>query len=86
VVGTPLDEQESVPTSLTFGQNEQILAQNGERTRLPRLALETNRRKVVARLEREGWSARQGGDHDVFKHPSKPGRIIVAVTGPSRRV
>jgi predicted RNA binding protein YcfA (HicA-like mRNA interferase family) len=45
---------------------------------LPRPALETNRGNVVARLEREGWMPRHGGDHDVYKHPSKPGRIVVA--------
>lgn len=38
---------------------------------------ETNRTKVAARLKREGWVERHGGDHDVFKHPSKPGRIVV---------
>jgi predicted RNA binding protein YcfA (HicA-like mRNA interferase family) len=45
---------------------------------LPRSALETNRGRLVARLEREGWIPRHGGDHDVYKHPSKPGRIVVA--------
>jgi predicted RNA binding protein YcfA (HicA-like mRNA interferase family) len=45
---------------------------------LPRPALETNRREVVARLEREGWILLHGGDHDVYKYPSKPGRIVVA--------
>ena len=45
---------------------------------MPRAALETNRGKVVARLEREGWIPRHGGDHDVYKYPSKPGRIVVA--------
>jgi predicted RNA binding protein YcfA (HicA-like mRNA interferase family) len=39
--------------------------------------LETNRSKVAARLEREGWQARHGGDHDVYKHPARQGRIIV---------
>ena len=38
---------------------------------------ETNRNKVVARLKRDGWVERHGGDHDVFKHPMRPGRIIV---------
>ena len=38
---------------------------------------ETNTRKIVARLEREGWINSGGGSHDVFKHPSQPGRIIV---------
>jgi mRNA interferase HicA len=39
--------------------------------------VETNRSKIAARLEREGWSARHGGAHDFYKHPGKPGRIIV---------
>jgi len=38
---------------------------------------ETNRTKVVARLKREGWIERHGGGHDVYKHPSKLGRIVV---------
>jgi predicted RNA binding protein YcfA (HicA-like mRNA interferase family) len=45
---------------------------------LPKPTFATNRSKVVARLEREGWVARHGGDHDVYKHPSKRGRIVVA--------
>jgi predicted RNA binding protein YcfA (HicA-like mRNA interferase family) len=44
---------------------------------MPRPRLETNRSKVAARLERDGWIARHGGEHDVFKHPMRPGRIIV---------
>ena len=39
--------------------------------------LETNRNKVAAQLERDGWVGRHGGDHDVYKHPARPGRIIV---------
>jgi predicted RNA binding protein YcfA (HicA-like mRNA interferase family) len=38
---------------------------------------ETNRTQVAARLEREGWVVRHGGDHDVYKHPSRQGRIVV---------
>jgi mRNA interferase HicA len=38
---------------------------------------ETNRSKVVARLERDGWLGRAGGAHDVYKHPERSGRIIV---------
>jgi predicted RNA binding protein YcfA (HicA-like mRNA interferase family) len=38
---------------------------------------ETNRTKVAARLQRDGWIERHGGDHDVCKHPQKPGRIVV---------
>jgi mRNA interferase HicA len=37
----------------------------------------TIRREIVARLEREGWVCTHGGEHDKFKHPDKPGRIIV---------
>jgi predicted RNA binding protein YcfA (HicA-like mRNA interferase family) len=40
-------------------------------------AVETNRNKVVKRLERDGWVARQGGEHDLFKHPDRPGVLIV---------
>lgn len=38
---------------------------------------ETNTRRIVARLEREGWLNVGGGKHDMFKHAAKPGRIIV---------
>jgi predicted RNA binding protein YcfA (HicA-like mRNA interferase family) len=38
---------------------------------------ETNRNRVVARLQREGWFVRHGSSHDVFKHPDREGRIIV---------
>lgn len=41
------------------------------------MAVETNRGKVVARLQREGWEYRHGGDHDIFYHPTK--RLLVAV-------
>ncbi len=40
-------------------------------------APETNRSRIVARLEREGWQARSGGAHDVYKHPLRKGRIVV---------
>jgi predicted RNA binding protein YcfA (HicA-like mRNA interferase family) len=26
---------------------------------------------------REGWEPRHGGGHDVYKHPTRPGRIIL---------
>jgi predicted RNA binding protein YcfA (HicA-like mRNA interferase family) len=39
-------------------------------------AIETNRRRVVARLEREGWIERHGGEHDIYTHTARPGRII----------
>jgi predicted RNA binding protein YcfA (HicA-like mRNA interferase family) len=38
---------------------------------------QSNRSKVAARLERDGWVRRAGGTHDVYKHPSRAGRIIV---------
>ena len=38
---------------------------------------ETNRSKIVGRLERDGWQGRAGGGHDVYKHPARKGRIIV---------
>ena len=41
-------------------------------------APKTNTRKIVARLEREGWVNKGGGRHDVFTHPQKTGRIVVA--------
>jgi len=41
-------------------------------------APETNTRKIVARLKREGWESAGGSSHDVFKHPEKAGRIVVA--------
>jgi predicted RNA binding protein YcfA (HicA-like mRNA interferase family) len=40
-------------------------------------ALETNRRRIVARLKREGWQETHGGEHDKYKHPNRPGRVIV---------
>jgi predicted RNA binding protein YcfA (HicA-like mRNA interferase family) len=40
-------------------------------------AVETNRMKVAARLHREGWTERHGGDHDVFTHAEKAGRVVV---------
>ena len=39
--------------------------------------IETNTRKIVSRLEREGWELRAGGRHDVYTHPEKPGRVVV---------
>jgi len=39
--------------------------------------LETNRTKVIARLQREGWQLRHGGKHDVYQHPQWPDRAIV---------
>ena len=39
--------------------------------------VETDRRKVVARLEREGWQLRHGGKHDVYQHLRFPDLAIV---------
>jgi predicted RNA binding protein YcfA (HicA-like mRNA interferase family) len=40
--------------------------------------VETNRRRIVARLEREGWELfRHGGDHDLYRRRGKPGMVAV---------
>ena len=39
--------------------------------------IETNTRKIVTRLEREGWFNVGGGEHDKFKHSQKPGRMVI---------
>jgi predicted RNA binding protein YcfA (HicA-like mRNA interferase family) len=39
--------------------------------------VETNTRKIVSRLIREGWVKVRGGSHDKFVHDEKPGLIIV---------
>ncbi len=41
-------------------------------------ASETNRAKIVRRLEAEGWVGKAGGQHDVFKSPAHPG-VTIAV-------
>jgi predicted RNA binding protein YcfA (HicA-like mRNA interferase family) len=43
---------------------------------MPKPTIESNRGKVVARLAREGWIERHGGEHDVYTNPARPGRII----------
>jgi len=40
--------------------------------------LETNTRRIDARLERENWSRVAGGNHDKFTHPAREGVLIVA--------
>jgi HicA toxin of bacterial toxin-antitoxin, len=40
-------------------------------------AVETNTRKIVARLEREKWSNIGGGNHDKFTNPARAGVLIV---------
>jgi predicted RNA binding protein YcfA (HicA-like mRNA interferase family) len=40
--------------------------------------IETERSKVRRRLEREGWLiVRHGAEHDVYRHPAKPGTIVL---------
>ncbi|MBX9926359.1 MAG: type II toxin-antitoxin system HicA family toxin [Hyphomicrobiaceae bacterium] len=33
--------------------------------------------RIVARLERDGWVNVGGKKHDIFRHPTKLGRIVV---------
>jgi predicted RNA binding protein YcfA (HicA-like mRNA interferase family) len=41
-------------------------------------SLETNRAKIVRRLGTEGWRLlRNGAEHDVYDHASKPGVLTV---------
>ena len=40
-------------------------------------SIKTNTRKIVARLQREGWTKIAGGKHDKFEHPQKPGVMVV---------
>jgi predicted RNA binding protein YcfA (HicA-like mRNA interferase family) len=40
-------------------------------------AIETNTRKIIARLKREGWIDVGGSKHDKFEHPDHPYAIIV---------
>lgn len=40
--------------------------------------VETKRSKVVDRLTAEGWAlVRNGAEHDLYRHPHKPGVISV---------
>ena len=40
--------------------------------------VETNTRKIVARLEGDGWSVEHGKEHDIFRSPMVPRvRIVV---------
>jgi predicted RNA binding protein YcfA (HicA-like mRNA interferase family) len=38
---------------------------------------ETNTRKIVARLKREGWTSAGGAKHDKFVHPDRQGKVIL---------
>jgi predicted RNA binding protein YcfA (HicA-like mRNA interferase family) len=40
-------------------------------------AVETNTRKIIARLERDGWQNIGGTKHNKFEHPDRPGALIV---------
>jgi predicted RNA binding protein YcfA (HicA-like mRNA interferase family) len=48
-------------------------------------AVETNTRKIIGRLEREGWVNVGGGSHDKFKHDARP-RVIHRGPAPSDAV
>jgi predicted RNA binding protein YcfA (HicA-like mRNA interferase family) len=37
---------------------------------------ETNTRKIVRRLKRDGWVEVRGGKHAKFEHPDRPGALI----------
>ena len=39
--------------------------------------IETNTRKIIARLLREGWVGVGGGKHDKYEHPAKPEVMLI---------
>ncbi|MDR3373722.1 MAG: type II toxin-antitoxin system HicA family toxin [Ancalomicrobiaceae bacterium] len=39
--------------------------------------VEVDTRRIIARLEREGWISRGGGRHEVFVHPAMPGKRTI---------
>jgi predicted RNA binding protein YcfA (HicA-like mRNA interferase family) len=39
--------------------------------------MELNRKKLVSRLEREGWRNVDGTKHDKFRHPARIGTVVV---------
>jgi predicted RNA binding protein YcfA (HicA-like mRNA interferase family) len=39
--------------------------------------IETSRRRIVQRLQQDGWVEDGGAKHAMFRHPDKPGAIIV---------
>jgi predicted RNA binding protein YcfA (HicA-like mRNA interferase family) len=41
------------------------------------VAIETNTRKIIARLRQEGWRHLGGGKHDKFEHPDRPNVLII---------
>ena len=36
------------------------------------MSIETNTRKITARLKREGWKIIHGGRHDKYERPARP--------------
>jgi predicted RNA binding protein YcfA (HicA-like mRNA interferase family) len=40
-------------------------------------AIETNTRRIVARLKAEGWVEVGGAKHDKFEHPDRPDALLV---------
>lgn len=39
--------------------------------------IETNTRKIIARLLREGWINTGGGKHEKYEHPKRPEVMII---------
>jgi predicted RNA binding protein YcfA (HicA-like mRNA interferase family) len=39
--------------------------------------VETNTRRIIARLSREGWTKIAGGSHDKFSNPARPEVLII---------
>jgi mRNA interferase HicA len=36
--------------------------------------------ELVRRLEQDGWvAARQSGSHRIYRHPTKPGQLVVPI-------
>jgi predicted RNA binding protein YcfA (HicA-like mRNA interferase family) len=38
--------------------------------------IETNTRKIIAKLKAEGWMNTGGAKHDKFEHPDRPDALI----------
>jgi len=64
-------------TNLDGSGSNSYVAFSSARRAMPASALEFNRKQVAARLEREGWTCRHGGGHDIYKHAAKRGRIVL---------
>jgi predicted RNA binding protein YcfA (HicA-like mRNA interferase family) len=39
--------------------------------------IETETRKIIARLRKDGWIAAGGGKHDKFEHPDRPDALMI---------